>query len=72
MSENAIIFVVGVLASTIGALILLLLGIIVWELRQLRREIADRVSDRMCKAMMQDHDDRLEKLEQHVLLGKGK
>ena len=70
MSENAIIFIVGVLASTIGALILLLLGIIVWELRQLRREIADRVPDRMCKAMMQDHDDRLEKLEQHLLLGK--
>jgi len=70
MSENAIIFIVGVLASTIGALILLLLGIIVWEIRHIRAAIGECVTDRMCKAMMQDHDDRIEKLEQHVLLGR--
>ena len=53
-----------------AALILLLLGIIIWEIRHIRAAIDDCVSDKMCKAMMTDHDDRIEKLEQHVLLGK--
>ena len=70
MSEGMILFVVGILTSAIGALILLLLGIIVWEIRHIRAAIDDCVSDRMCKAMMTDHDDRIEKLEQRVLLEK--
>ena len=70
MSENAILFVVGTLVSTIGALILLLLGIIIWEIRHIRAAIGDCVTDRMCKAMMTDHDDRIEKLEQRLLLDK--
>ena len=70
MTETVVLFVVGVLVSAIGALILLLLGIIIWEIRHIRAAIDDCVSDKMCKAMMTDHDDRIEKLEQHVLLGK--
>lgn len=67
MSETVILFVVGILVSAIGALILLLLGIIIWEIRHIRADIADRVSDRMCKAMMNDHHERIEKLEQHLI-----
>ena len=70
MTETVILFVVGILVSAIGALILLLLGIIVWEIRHIRAALGECVSDRMCKAMMAAHDDRIEKLEQHVLLGK--
>ena len=70
MSETMILFVVGVLVSAIGALILLLLGIIIWEIRHIRAAVGDCVSDKMCKAMMTDHDDRIGKLEQRVLLGK--
>ena len=67
MSENVILFVAGSLVSAIGALILLLLGIIVWEIRHIRAAIDDCVSDRMCKAMMNDHHERIEKLERHLL-----
>ena len=67
MIDNIILFVIGTLVSAIGALILLLLGIIVWEIRHIRAAIGDCVTDRMCKAMMTDHDDRIEKLEQHLL-----
>ena len=67
MSETVILFVAGLLCSTIGALILLLLGIIIWEIRHIRAAIGDCVSDRMCKAMMNDHHERIEKLEQHLL-----
>jgi len=70
MNENIILFVVGTLVSAIGALILLLLGIIVWEIRHIRAALGDCVTDRMCKAMMTDHDDRIEKLEQRLLLDK--
>ena len=70
MTENAILFVIGTLVSAIGALILLLLGIIVWEIRHIRAALGDCVTDRMCKAMMTDHDDRIEKLEQRLLLDK--
>ena len=67
MTENVILFVVGILVSAIGALILLLLGIIIWEIRHIRAAIDNCVPDKMCKAMMTDHDDRIEKLEQHLL-----
>ena len=70
MNENIILFVIGTLVSAIGALILLLLGIIVWEIRHIRAALGDCVTDRMCKAMMTDHDDRIEKLEQRLLLDK--
>ena len=70
MTENAILFVIGTLVSAIGALILLLLGIIVWEIRHIRAALGDCVTDRMCKAMMTDHADRIEKLEQRLLLDK--
>ena len=70
MSESVILFVVGILTSVIGALILLLLGIIVWEIRHIRAAIGECVTDRMCKAMMADPHGRIEKLEQRVLLDK--
>ncbi|MBQ7208155.1 MAG: hypothetical protein IJS01_10200 [Lentisphaeria bacterium] len=56
MSENVWILAVGLAASGVGALILLLLGIIIHEIRQLRTELKDCVPDKMCKIMMAEHE----------------
>jgi len=56
MSENVWILAVGLAASGVGALILLLLGIIIHEIRQLRAELKDCVPDKMCKIMMAEHE----------------
>lgn len=41
-----------------------LLGIIIYEIRQLRQELKEHVPHTMCKVMMSDHDDRIERLEE--------
>ena len=64
MSDNIWLFVVGLAASATGALTLLLLGIIIWELRQLRNELKNCVSDKMCKIMMAEHEKDIREIRQ--------
>jgi len=64
MSENVWLFIIGLMASGTGALILLLLGIIVWELRQLRRELKEFVPDKMCRVMMAEHERDIREIRQ--------
>ena len=64
MSENIWLFAVGLAASGVGALILLLLGIIIWELRQLRRELKEFVPDKMCRIMMTEHEKDIREIKQ--------
>ena len=64
MSDNIWIFAVGLAASATGALTLLLLGIIIWELRQLRHELKECVPDKMCRIMMAEHEKDISEIKQ--------
>jgi len=66
MHENIWLFVVGLAASATGTLTLLLLGIIIWELRQLRRELKEFVPDKMCRIMMTEHERDIREIRQFL------
>jgi len=66
MSENVWLFVLGMTASGTGALILLLLGVIIHELRQLREELKEYVTDKMCRVMMAEHEKDIREIK-HLL-----
>lgn len=66
MSENVWLFVLGTVASGTGALILLLLGIIIRELRQLREDLKEYVTDKMCKIMMAEHEKDIREIKQKM------
>ena len=66
MSENVWLFALGLAASGIGALILLLLGIIIHELRQLRTELKDCVPDKMCRIMMAEHEKDIREIKEII------
>ena len=63
MSENALLAGFGILTTALGTVTMLLIGWIVWEVRQLRRELKECVPDQYCKVMMAAHEKRLERLE---------
>lgn len=54
---------ISVMAGIIGVLLTILLGIIIYELRALRKDLKEYVPDRFCKLMMSEHEKRIEKLE---------
>lgn len=54
---------ISVMSGIIGILLTILLGIIIYELRALRRDLKEYVPDRLCKIMMSEHEKRIEKLE---------
>ena len=66
MSENVWILAVGLAASGVGTLILLLLGIIIHEIRQLRAELKDCVPDKMCKIMMAEHEKDIREIKEII------
>ena len=66
MSDNVWLFALGVTASGVGALILLLLGIIIHEIRQLRTELKDCVPDKMCRIMMAEHEKDIREIKQII------
>lgn len=66
MSENVWLFSIGMTASAVGALVLLLLGIIIHELRQLRHELKDCVPDKMCKIMMAEHEKDIKEIKKII------
>lgn len=51
------------LAGGITALVTLLLSIIIYEIRAMRKDLKECVPDRFCKIMMSEHEKRIEKLE---------
>lgn len=57
---------VSVMAGIIGILLTILLGIIIYELRALRRDLKEYVPDKFCKIMMTEHERRIEKLEKNT------
>ena len=63
MSENVILFGFGLITTALGAVTMVLIGWIVWEVRHLRRELKECVPDNYCKAMMSAHEKRLDALE---------
>ena len=54
---------ISVMSGIIGILLTILLGIIIYELRALRKDLKEYVPDRFCKIMMSEHEKRIEKLE---------
>ncbi|MBQ9502984.1 MAG: hypothetical protein IJU70_12580 [Lentisphaeria bacterium] len=72
MSENIWLFAIGLAASATGALTLLLLGIIIWELRQLRRELKEFVPDKMCRIMMTEHERDIREIRQFLTVSKAR
>jgi hypothetical protein len=57
--------VISILAGIIDVLLSVLLGFIFRELRAIRKDMKDFVPDKYCKLMMNEHERRLEKLENH-------
>jgi hypothetical protein len=66
MSENIWLFTLGMTASATGALTLLLLGIIIRELRQLRDALKEFVTDKMCRIMMTEHEKDIREIRQFL------
>lgn len=66
MNQELTIFVLGVLLAALQTLLVLLLGIIIWEMRRLRSDLKEYVPDKWCRVMMREHDERLRKLEKEV------
>ena len=56
---------ITILAGAISVLFSILLGVIIYELRALRKDLKERVPDAMCRVMMKTHEDRISKLENH-------
>ncbi len=54
---------ISVMAGVIGILLSILLSIIIYELRALRKDLKEYVPDRFCKIMMSEHEKRIKKLE---------
>ena len=69
MSENVLLFIFGLITTALGAVTMVLIGWIVWEIRQLRSELKECVPDNYCKAMMSAHEKRLDALETQSLCG---
>lgn len=69
MSENVVLFGFGLITTALGAVTMLLIGWIVWEVRQLRRELKECVPDNYCKAMMSAHEKRIDALETQSICG---
>ena len=63
MSENVILFAFEILTTALGSVSMVLIGCVVWEIRQLRRELKECVPDAYCKVMMSAHEKRLDALE---------
>lgn len=55
--------VITLAAGGITALMTILLGIIIYELRALRKDLKDCVPDKMCRTMMKAHEHRITELE---------
>ena len=69
MSENVLLFIFGLITTALGAVTMLLIGWIVWEVRQLRKEMKECVPDQYCKVMMTAHENRIKVLETQSLCG---
>lgn len=54
---------ISVMAGVIGILLSILLGIIIYELRALRKDLKEYVPEKFCVVKMTEHERRLEKLE---------
>lgn len=67
MSENVLLFIFGMITTALGAMTMVLIGWIVWEIRRLRSELKECVPDHYCKAMMSAHEKRLDILETRSL-----
>lgn len=59
-------FALGVLMAALEGLVMLLLGVIIWEMRRLRADLKEYVPDKWCRVMMHDHDERLKKIEKNL------
>ena len=57
--------VITLAAGGITALMTILLGIIIYELRALRKDLKDCVPDKMCRTMMKAHEQRITQLERN-------
>ncbi|MBR2722689.1 MAG: hypothetical protein IKB77_00020 [Lentisphaeria bacterium] len=54
---------ISVMAGVIGILLSILLSIIIYELRALRKDLKEYVPEKFCSVKMKEHERRLEKLE---------
>lgn len=65
MSEQTIIFIIGVLWSVIQVLMSAILGWLAFELRQLRKDTNHRIHFADCERRMNEHARRLDKIERN-------
>ncbi len=56
---------ISVMAGMIGILLSLLLGIIIYELRALRKDLKEYVPEKFCSVKMNEHERRIKKLERN-------
>jgi hypothetical protein len=54
---------ISVMAGMIGILLSILLGIIIYELRALRKDLKEYVPEKFCSVKMNEHEKRITALE---------
>ena len=54
---------ISVMAGMIGILLSILLGIIIYELRALRKDLKEYVPEKFCSVKMNEHENRIKKFE---------
>ncbi len=63
MDINIVEIILATALSAVGALTLILLGIIIHEIRQLRTDLKSCVSERMCEAIRSSYEKRFSAIE---------
>ena len=56
---------ISVMAGVIGILLSILLSIIIYELRALRKDLKEYVPEKFCSVKMNEHERRIKKLERN-------
>ena len=56
---------ISVMAGVIGVLLSILLSIIIYELRALRKDLKEYVPEKFCSVKMNEHERRIKKLERN-------
>jgi len=62
-NEPMTLFAFEILTTALGAVSMVLIGCVVYEIRHLRQELKGCVPDVYCKVMMSAHEKRIEAIE---------